>query len=454
MKKLLSLLAVGLLAQTSFTACGNNDDNNTNNNPQKAACSATIASVEAAQAANLANFSTADAPRMVDAGNDHSIQGSGHYRDNLTNHPGCVPKSAGYTVNTSEPLVTDNQVTTAPEGSQIALDGFPCAAEEFSLTNEDTTKPIVVLVHGNSAGPTSFIEYHNDTLNGTTQKTANVTGPSTQIPIESDTREMLVSKLLAAGYHVIAWDARSDLVYTQDGAGDPSYRIVEPAFNRDHGWDVPMLESLVKALYKNYPNRRFSFLGHSLGVTVIRDTMRRLYNDFKAGTSDVNPFTQIQDIYLASGANHGVVAGDAECTAEDPNNPTMVDFGACELGDRANWQPSYFDGPITGPADLWAAPCADGDYAFGDHSACGGNVIQYTTAVMEDLPNGSLQDEFVSQASAMLALDGCVDNETIGLSDFDVSGYFFTGAPAIFANHFGTIRSDNGMAMIMSKLGD
>ena len=73
---------------------------------------------------------------------------------------------------------------------------------------------------------------------------------------------------------------------------------------------------------------------------------------------------------------------------------------------------------------------------------------------MEDLPGGDLQDEFVSEASASLDNGACVENELVTLGDFDSSGYFFTGAPGFLANHFGTARSDAGMALILQKLAD
>lgn len=490
MKKTLAFLAVGGLLVYSFTACSSSNDNNGNNNneqngvqslvcsPQSsstnsaATCAATVATKQAAQASVLANYSTADAPNMVSlekagTGSDDSVLAAGHYRDNLSHHPGCVPRDS-YASNTSEPLVFDNQVTM-PSGHPLKLANgeYPCAAIEFDQTvAEDTSKPIVILVHGNAAGVTSFTEYHNSTLNGSTQSTFNPTGSSIQLIVESTTRQMLASALVDKGYHVIGWDGRSDLIYNQidPSTGQPidkaAYQATPakiPAYNRDHGWDVPLLESLIKALYHQYPDRRFSLVGHSLGVTVIRDALRRLYNEYKAGTFDKNPFSQLQDLVLASGANHGVVGGIATCNSISP--VTTYTASACEMGDRAAYQETYFTKPINGPNDLWTTPCADGQHAFPGSGSdtgddCNGNVVRYTTLVMQDLPNGALQDEFVSQASAKLDMDGCADNKTVGLSDYDTSGYFITGAPSLYANHFGSVRSNTGMCDIVSKFGD
>jgi hypothetical protein len=126
----------------------------------------------------------------------------------------------------------------------------------------------------------------------------------------------------------------------------------------------------------------------------------------------------------------------------------------CQMGDRGNFQATYFSKVLNGPSDLFSAPCADGDFAYGDTAACGSNTVQYTTVTMKDLPAGALQDEFVSETSARLELPACVDNQLIGLDAYDSSGYFFTGAHGFLANHFGSARSDAGITLILQKLAD
>ena len=39
------------------------------------------------------------------------------------------------------------------------IEGYPCAAKEYTQTNEDTTKPIVILVHGNSTRPHTWEKF-------------------------------------------------------------------------------------------------------------------------------------------------------------------------------------------------------------------------------------------------------------------------------------------------------
>ena len=171
------------------------------------------------------------------------------------------------------------------------------------------------------------------------------------------------------------------------------------------------------------------------------------------GAGAVNPFAQLQDVILASGANHGVSLGQFLCENFLNNMRGAV---GCEMGDRDNNLATYFTQRLNGPSDLYATPCGDGDYAFGERDACGGNVVEYTTITMEDLEGGMLQDEFVSEFSSSLDQGDCVENELITTSDFALSGYF-TSLPdlqGIFANHFGSTRSAAGIDLIIDKIGD
>ena len=365
---------------------------------------------------------------------------AGRYRDDLANHVGCEPR-AMYG-NNVEFLVQTNEATVAP-GTPADIAGYDCAAKAYDTSNVDPEKPIVILVHGNSSANTSFEEYFQQGLAGMQATTFS----QFTFTIESMVREQLATKLLDDGFEVLAFDARTDLV---NQLGDYDV-MANGSRNIDHGWVVPMLQSMVNAVMTNNPNRQISLVGHSLGTTVIRDTLRRMYVAWtNQEQGAVNPFPQLTDVILASGANHGVSTGGS-C---DPNVRNMAVSVTCEMGDRGAFMPTYFSEVNNGPNDLYTAPCADGSYAFGSEDQCGDNVVDYTTITMEDLPDGSFQDEFVSEASASLDLEPCVENELIGLDDFDRSGYFFDGLPGFLANHFGSVRSDAGMALILQKLND
>ncbi|MAQ17168.1 MAG: hypothetical protein CMN30_20540 [Sandaracinus sp.] len=405
----------------------------------------TALEARAAEVEGMLPWDITDAPEMVMDGGDQSLEAdyAGKYRDDLAAHPGCVPREA-YDAN-SELLVSDNEATV-PAGSPADIEGYPCAAKEYDQDALDATKPIVILVHGNSSGVPSFEEYGNDAIAGTTISTVG----GLEVMVDAEPREQLASALIAEGHRVIGFDARTDLVTTL-GDFNPDTMTGNAFVNIDHGWAVPMLQSLIKAVMTENPDSEVALVGHSLGVTVIRDTLRRLYNESLAGEAGaVNPFAQLSDVVLLSGANHGVANGAVLCSSLDHMRGTV----GCEMGDRATYVPTYFSQRLNGPNDLFAAPCADGSYAFGMTDQCDGNVVEYTTVTMEDITDGMLQDEFVSEASSMLDLDPCVDNQLITLADYDTSGYFFTGAPGFFSAHFGSARSDAGIALVVSKLAD
>ncbi|MCK6545437.1 hypothetical protein L6R52_06170 [Myxococcota bacterium] len=418
--------------------------------PRVTACKATIAAKEAQYAAELATWSIADAPEMVRADGNQNLEAdyAGKYRDDLANHPGCEPRMM-YAASGSEPFSLDNEATV-PEGAALELTGFPCAAKDYVNANVDTTKPIVILVHGNSSGVTSFEEYFKQALAGT--QIANFQG--FQFMVDTMVRKQLATRLVEEGYEVIGFDARTDLVNTL-GDYSADQRTGNPFRNIDHGWAVPMLQSLIKATIDANPGRKIALVGHSLGVTTIRDALRRLYVAHKAGAQgSVNPYAHVQDVVLLSGANHGVSSGALLCPNGAPLLPHMRSTVTCEMGDRDAFQPTYFSKPISGPGDLFSTPCADGEYAFGERGVCDGNVVGWTTMTMQDIAGGMLQDEFVSEASSKLDMPSCVDNELLTLADYDSSGYFFTGAPGFLANHFGTARSDAGIQKILDKLAD
>ncbi len=416
--------------------------------PMPNACSMAIAERQAIVADMLDGWPIDDNPEMVRTDGNQALEAdyAGRYRDDLANHPGCQPRTE-YTANASEPFVRDNEATVPP-GVPASIEGYPCAAKEYTQASEDTDKPIVILVHGNSSGVTSFEEYFNASIAGTEIQTFQ----GFPFTVATETRPSLVTALLEDGFRVIAFDARIDLVATGVTDLDLDPMTGNPFLNIDHGWPVPMLQSLVRAVMTNNPERKVSLLGHSLGVTVIRDTLRRLFNEHLADPDNaVNPFAQLQDVLLLSGANHGVFDGNRLCETFDHMRGTV----GCEMGDRTMAQvPTEFNRRLNGPQDLFAAPCADGTYAFGMMDQCGGNTVQYTTVTMEDLPDGELQDEFVSEESSGIDLGACVDNQLLSLTDFDDSGYFITGSPGFLANHFGSARAPAGIALIRERLND
>jgi hypothetical protein len=122
----------------------------------------------------------------------------------------------------------------------------------------------------------------------------------------------------------------------------------------------------------------------------------------------------------------------------------------CEMGSRSNYVQTYFHKPLNGPKDLFATPCADGDYAFGKTGQCDGNVVKYFTITMTDITQGAnYQDFYVSEAASRIDLSECAVNKLTTLSDYDTSGYFNKG---FIANHFGSLRSDAGMKLTMEYL--
>ncbi len=458
-------------------------------NPRAEACKTVIEAKKAKYATDLATWKSDDLDSMsatknppkdstgAVVGPDHTLF-AGRYRDDLTKHPGCKPQTA-YTGKLF--LNTSNEATVAPGIPVQAttstapgyVPGFACAAKEYSMptgTTVDASKPIVILVHGNSSNPNSWEEFSNSKLTDADGALAGVqlkSASSFEFTVDATTREMLASKLVKKGYRVIAVDLRTDLTKTLTGANltvtytDAAYG--DAIGNVDHGWSVPILQSLIKSVMLANPTAKVSLVGHSLGYTVIQDSMRRLYKEYKAGTSTLNPFAHLKSVVLASGAAHGVANGTYNCG----KYVTMRGSVNCEMGDRGTYVATAFNKINNGPGDIFATPCADGSFAFGAADQCGGNVVDYSTITMKDPTSGALQDEFVSTAAARLDMDknqtladgtltildpACVDNHLDLLSDFDGSGFFMDGAPGFLANHFGSIRSEAGMTFVLGKL--
>jgi hypothetical protein len=339
-------------------------------------------------------------------------------------HPGCSVAGLTYTA------------ATVP--------GFACAARELPFpagAAEDTGKPIVVLVHGNSETPTGWIKFvHPDP-------------GSLPFPADTTARDQLAERLPARGFRTIAIDMRTDLI--DDPSSPQGSDTGNTPKNADHGWTVPLLQELIKKLAIAHPDRKLSLVGFSLGATTVRDALRRLWVENADGKWDVNIMTRVQDVVVASGANHGVVSFAKLCGT----NLTMRGTVTCQMGQRNQYTQTAFHRALNGPAidsetkfgGWFETPCADGDYAFGKRGACGGHAVQYTSITMKDLENGTQQDEFVSEHASRLYPTACASNLINGLNDFDTSGYFFNG---FFRNHYGSVRSEAGLAKISAALED
>lgn len=342
--------------------------------------------------------------------------GAGH------GHPGCTIEGLAYT--------------------PASIPGYACAAREFPFpdgASEDTAKPIIILVHGNSESPNGWMKFvHPDPS-------------SLMFPADTVARDQLAEKLPALGFRTIAIDMRTDKI---DDPNSPEGKdIGNTPKNSDHGWTVPLLQELIKRVAIAYPERRISVVGFSLGATTVRDALRRLWVENQDGQWDINIFSRIDSVVLASGAHHGVVSFAKQCGL----NLTMRGTVTCEMGQRNQYTETAFHRPLNGPpiaglaefGGWWETPCANGDYAYGKTNACGGNKVAYTTITMQDLMNGTQQDEFVSEHASRLYPKACADNELTGLNDFDTSGYFYNG---FFRNHYGAVRSEAGLAKVIAAL--
>lgn len=399
-----------------------------------AACQAALADAPTGVSAPSFNDALATAARntwdgaSVPAADDPNYPG-GKYRtitaDSTGNaHPGCSTVGLAYTPAT--------------------IPAYACAAREYPFpdgTEEDTSRPIVILIHGNSDSPTGWEGFiHPDP------------GSLTDFQADMTMRKQLADLLPEAGFRTISVDNRTVLV------DDPTSNLIteNAAFNVDHGWAVSLAQELIKRVVDANPGRQVSIIGFSLGATVMRDAVRRLFIEFRDGEWDINIFERVQDLVVASGAHHGVNFGDPLCDG----NTTMRGTVGCEMGQRNTYTQTAFHDALNGPAmpdtsegiGYWyESPCADGDYAFGLGNACGGNQVEYTTITMKDLEDGTQQDAFVSEYSSRLHPAECVKNVINDLNDFDTSGYFLNG---LFRNHYGAVRSEAGLKTILDVLSD
>ncbi len=466
------LVAVlGVLAGACDSQKGTGPDDGTQQTPAEVlACRERIASkTDELKAAgiDIDNWPITDAPEMAELTTsvaqtpDNYVQYDGHYRQ-LSNHPGCFTTNLYYDKanTTGTTPYTDgnndgkwtgvpafggpNTATNFLDGDKAVIPGYPCAAKEYVQKDEDTSKPIIILVHGNSTRPHTWEKF---LLPAGTQP--NSAFENVVFTPDSVAKDQLAEKLIALRYRVIAVDFRTDIVTSIDPASNST--TFNASGNIDHGWSTPILQSLIKAVVKNNPNRKLALIGHSMGVTVARDALRRLYVEFEQGKADsINPFLSVSHVIVGSGANHGVSTYDPALGALCNNNKTMRGTVVCEMGSRSNYVQTYFGKALNGPRDLFATPCADGDYAYGKTGQCGGNVVKYFTITMTDKEKGSnYQDLYVSEAASRIDMDGCVTNTLTTLNDYDTSGYFNKG---FIANHFGSMRSEAGSTLVLQYL--
>ncbi len=312
------------------------------------------------------------------------------YRE-LAAHPGCTTDGLTYPA--------------------AAIPGYTCAAKGYEPASEDAQKPIVLLVHGNSSTPADYEKFPKDDPNA--------------LP-------MLSERLAASGFRSYAVDFRIDKVDDPNQNNDTE----NAAKNFDHGWAVPILEHLIDSVMTANPGRKVSLVGFSVGPTIIRDALRRLHRAKK------KPFERIAALVFAAGGHHGVSTFRKLCGP----NPTMRGRVACELGDRTAFAPTELSKPLNGPDGAFEAPCADGDSAFGQKGVCGKNTVRITTVVMKDIKDGTYQDEFVSEGAS--ALKGA-QNLTVPLEASDPTGYFLKG---LFKNHYGALRSEAALSLILAAL--
>jgi hypothetical protein len=243
---------------------------------------------------------------------------------------------------------------------------------------------------------------------------------------------MLADRLIDAGYKTFAVDGRIDKV-----PDDPK---INPAKNVDHGWFTPITQKFFESLFKAYPDRQFAVIGCSLGVTVIRDALRRMHIEH-VKNGGINPWKQLKQAIFLAGGNHGVSTYTKLCGKDN----TMRSKAACQFGDRNAYSPVEFMKPLNGPEGIYETPCSDGNSAYGATCVCGDNTVKYTTIVMKDIEEGSQQDEFVSEASSHLK---GAENLTIGLNDFDETEYI----AEFLKNHVGSCRSKAALDLALKKL--
>lgn len=333
--------------------------------------------------------------------------GEVEYRDDLDAHPGCTTEGLTYPA--------------------AKIPGFRCAAKEY-VANEDTSKPIVLLIHGNS----DYI--------GAWESFTDVESRCPE-PGSEEGAPMLSDRLMEAGFRTYAIDMRATQICEVNRCDCQDIEVCNYVLTMDHGWGVPLVMHLIQSVLETYPDRQISLAGHSFGVTVIRDSLRRIFY-----YQNPKIFERVDDVVLLSGGNHGVSSGcGADCCGRCDH---MRGNCACEMGDRDAYSPTCFSRLLNGGNNEWESPCSDGQTAYGIEDSCGGHSVSYTTIVMEDLQEGAQKDLCVSQESAYL--EGAT-NYTVATTSEDLSNYFYCG---LLRNHFGSARSQEAIDLIEATFSD
>ncbi len=345
------------------------------------------------------------------------------YFDDLSAHPGCSLEPA-----------TEGRYAGIPLAYEPAvIPGYRCAAKAYPNVGEDPSTPIVLLIHGNADNMGGYETWPIEMAEACDE--AACSGATAGQP-------MLAETLSSAGFRVYAIDMRHDrLPQLPDNPDDcdPSNPICNMPHSFNHGWATPLTMHFIRSVMEANPERRVALIGHSLGVTIIRDALRRLFT-----RDGFNPYPQVAHVIGLSGGNRGVseTCGASECGV----NNTLRGDCACEIGNRDAYMATCFQRALSGPEDQDHIPCADGCNAYGAAGVCGDHSVRYTTLVMADREDGTQEDLCVSERSSRL--DGA-DNRTIAVESKDESCYFLCG---VLRNHFSSARSQEAIDTVLSVL--
>ena len=167
-----------------------------------------------------------------------------------------------------------------------------------------------------------------------------------------------------------------------------------------------------------------------------RDALRRLHRASK------KPFEHFKDLVFAAGAHHGVSTFRAlcgrtpRCAARSPASSVTS-----PRSPRRRSSPRTTDRTARG-----RRPAPTETPRTARSGVCGGHKVTLHDRRDAGHRDGSYQDEFVSQGTSRLK---GATNLTVGLTDNDLSNYFYNG---LFKNHMGSIRSEAALKIIVKAL--
>ncbi len=275
------------------------------------------------------------------------------YRD-LATHPGCT--------------VAGLDTRTASAYVPATIPGYKCAAKAYPLPNEDKTKPIVLLMHGNSSTPGDWEKFPAD---------------------KADALPMLADRLVAQNYRVLAVDVRYDKV--DDPHADKQDRVT-PVSTSIHGWAVPIPPALHRLGDHGVPRSRIvtrRVLGRPPPSRATRSAASIARARSPSSTSRIS--------CSRPGSHHGVSSFRALC-GTNPHDARQDSPASSATAPPS--RPPSSSRRSTARGGAWETPCADGDTAYGQKGVCGTHKVTYTTVVMKDVKEGTYQDEFVSEGSS------------------------------------------------------